>query len=284
MQETTLVLGGGGLSGIAWMTGLIAGLADLGIDLTGPARIIGTSAGAAVGAQIGSGIAPAELYARQVDAAKQVAEISPDPGQMAELMSAFAALAGVSDPGERNRRIGRLALEARTVTEAARRAVISARLPSHDWPARPLSLTAIDAGSGTFRVFDASSGVSLVDAVAASCAVPGVWPPVSIGGRRYVDGGMRSAENADLAAGARSVLILSPMGRAGLPGGSPTLPREIAGLEAAGTQVHVVEPDAEVRAAIGVNALDPAIRAPTAEAGRRQAGAAAPALRTFLAA
>lgn len=283
MRDMTLVLGGGGLSGIAWMTGLIAGLAEQGIDLTKASAVIGTSAGAAVGGQLGSGVAPAELLARQIDPAKQVAEISPDPSQMAELIRAFTALTGVKDPAERNRRIGRLALETKTVGEAARRAVIAARLPSHDWPARPLSLTAIDAESGVFRAFDAGSGVSLIDAVAASCAVPGVWPPVSIGGRRYVDGGMRSAENADLAVGAAAVLILSPMGQAGLPGGSPTLPGEIARLEAAGAAVHVIEPDAAARAAMGLNALDPAIRAPTAEAGLRQAASAAAPLRAFLA-
>ena len=50
-------------------------------------------------------------------------------------------------------------------------------------------------------VFDAASDVRLLDAVGASCAVPGIWPPVTINGRRYIDGGIRSAANADLAAG-----------------------------------------------------------------------------------
>lgn len=283
MKDTVLVLGGGGLSGIAWMTGLMTGLSGHGVDLTQAERVIGTSAGAAAGAQIGSGVALAELFARQTEPAKQVAEIAPDPSQLAELFRQFAELGAIRDPLERNRRIGRMALEAKTVSEAARRAVIAARLPSHEWPARPLALTAIDAESGEFRVFDADAGVPLVDAVAASCAVPGVWPPVSIGGRRYVDGGMRSAENADLAAGASAVLVLSPMGRAGLAGGAPTLPREIARLEEAGARVHVIEPDEASRAAMGANALDPAIRAPTAEAGRQQAGDVVTALKAFVA-
>jgi len=283
MTDPALVLGGGGLSGIAWMTGLIAGLAELGVDLRGASRVIGTSAGAAVAAQIGSGASLGDLYARQTDPAKQVAEIAPDLRQMADLFRAFAALSAVRDPTERNRRFGAMALEAKTVSEAARRAVIAARLPSHDWPGRPLSLTAIDAESGAFVVFDAASGVGLIDAVAASCAVPGVWPPVSIGGRRYVDGGVRSPENADLAEGASKVVILSPAGRAGLTGGSPSLPREIAKLEAAGTKIHVVEPNDAARAAMGANALDPAIRAPTAEAGRAQARHEAEALGAFLA-
>ncbi len=283
MRNTTLVLGGGGLSGIAWMTGLIAGLAELDLDLTGVARVVGTSAGAAVGAQIGSGLPLAELFARQIDPAKQVAEIAPSLGQVADLLRQFGALASVADPGERNRRMGRLALDAKTVPEAARRAVIAARLPSHAWPARPLALTALDAESGAFRVFDAGSGVDLVDAVAASCAVPGIWPTVSIGGRRYIDGGVRSAENADLARGEGSVVILTPIGRAGMAGGAPTLPREIEKLEASGTRVHVIEPDEASRAAMGVNALDPASRAPTARAGHGQAQYMAGDLREFLA-
>ena len=106
------------------------------------------------------------------------------------------------------------------MAEPVRRAVIAARLPSHEWPAHPLVVTAIDAHSGAFTRFDASSGVPLVDAVAASCAVPGVWPPVSIGGRRYIDGGVRSVTNADLASGCGRVLVLAPMPADVAPGSS----------------------------------------------------------------
>ena len=70
------------------------------------------------------------------------------------------------------------------------------------------------ADNGEFVAFEKSSGVSLVDAVAASCAVPGVWPPVTINGRRYIDGGMRSAVNADLAAGYERVVVLAPINTA----------------------------------------------------------------------
>lgn len=107
--------------------------------------------------------------------------------------------------------MGRLALAARTVPAAQRLAVIAARLPSPDWPDRPLQVTAVDADTGEFRVFDHTSGVSLVDAVAASCAVPGVYPPISVGPRRYVDGGVRSATNADLAEGCERIVILAPV-------------------------------------------------------------------------
>ena len=184
--EHALVLGGGGVAGVAWMTGLLAGLAAGGQDVTGADLVIGTSAGATVAAQLGSGLPLDELLARQVEPAKQAREIT-----VALDLEKFAAdvqpfLAGASTPDAQLRGFGQFALRAPTVPEAERRAVIEGRLPSHDWPARPLQLTAVDCASGELVVFDASSGVSLVDAVTASCAVPGVWPPVSIGGRRYM--------------------------------------------------------------------------------------------------
>ena len=70
-----LVLGGGGVAGIAWITGLLAGLAAAGDDLTGAELLVGTSAGAAAAAQLGSGLPLAELLARQTEPARQAAEI-----------------------------------------------------------------------------------------------------------------------------------------------------------------------------------------------------------------
>jgi NTE family protein len=158
-----------------------------------------------------------------------------------------------------------------------RRAVIAARLPSHTWPAHPVVVTAIDAHSGAFTRFDASSGVSLVDAVAASCAVPGVWPPVSIGGRRYIDGGVRSVTNADLASGYGRVLILTPMPATITPG----LEREVDGLRRQGSTVLVVSADDAALSRFGDNPLDPSRRAPALEEGRRQGAAAGRAIRAL---
>jgi NTE family protein len=103
-----------------------------------------------------------------------------------------------------------MARAARTVPEADRRAVIEARVPSGQWLARRLLITAIDAGTGEFAVLDASGGVSLVDAVGASCAVPGVYPPVTMAGRRWIDGGVRSPANADLAAECERIVVTGP--------------------------------------------------------------------------
>jgi NTE family protein len=270
-----LVLGGGGVAGIAWMTGVLAGLADAGQDVTDADVIIGTSAGATVAAQVGSGLPLDALYARQAESALQCAEISPVI-DMAKLALVAIQLAGVSNPQDKIRRVGRFALEAKTVTEAERRAVIASRLPNQEWPSRPIKLVAADCESGETRVFDAASGVALVDAVAASCAVPCIWPPTTIGGHRFMDGGVRSPDNADLAAGAKRIVILSPLGlNPRLP--SPTPLRDVVSrLRKDGSEVVVVEPDAASAAAIGLNPLDPATRTPAAKAGRAQGGAGLP--------
>jgi NTE family protein len=265
-----LVLGGGGVAGIAWTTGLLAGLAETGQDVTGADVLIETSAGAAVAAQLGSGLPLAELLARQVEPVRQAAEI-PAEVDLAKMVAELGAeLAGVSSSQELLRRIGAYALAARTVPEAARRAVMESRLPVHDWPERALRLTAIDAETGELRVFDRDSGVSLVDAVAASCAVPGIWPPGTIGGRRYMDGGVRSGDNADLAAGCVRITVISPLGYdAPIPSPMP-LRAVVAQLRDGGAEVTVIVPDAASAAAVGANPLDPSTRTPAAQAGRAQ--------------
>ncbi|WP_330460569.1 patatin-like phospholipase family protein [Streptomyces sp. NBC_00820] len=269
-MSEALVLGGGGVGGIAWITGLLAGLADGGQDVTGAGLLVGTSAGAAVAAQVGSGLGLEELYARQVDPALQSAEIMAEMDLEKFAAEIGAALGAAASVPEMRRAVGRVALAARTVSEPERLAVIESRLPSRTWPGRALKVVAVDAGSGEPRVFDKDSGVPLVDAVAASCAVPGVWPPVSIDGRRYVDGGVRSMANADYAAGADRVLVVVPMGvTEPFPSERP-VERAIEELRARGAEVAVVAPDEASLEAIGDNPLDPATRRPAAEAGRAQ--------------
>ena len=262
-----LVLGGGGVTGVAWELGLLAGLADGGVELAGADLVVGTSAGSVVGAQVCSGVPVEELYAAQLRPATGEVAARFGVGAVARLVWA----GGRTRDAVRSRaRIGAMALAARTPSEASRRAVIEGRLPSAQWPRRRLLVTAVDAGSGEFVVFDAASGVSLVDAVGASCAVPGVWPPMTVGDRRYVDGGVRSAVNADLAAGAEAVVVLAPVSSAFGP--MPRLAAQVAALRGS-ARVAVLAPDAAARAAIGRNVLDPARRAAAARAGRAQAAA-----------
>ena len=273
---SALVLGGGGVAGIAWMSGLLAGLADAGQDVTGVDLVIGTSAGATVAAQLGSGLDLDQLFARQVDPALQSRELTAELDMAKFAADLQSSVGGATSPGDMLRRFGQFALDAQTVPEAERRAVIESRLPSAAWPATPTKLIAVDCGSGEMAAFDADSGVSLVDAAGASCAVPGIWPPVTIDGRRYMDGGVRSADNADLAAGAERIVVISPLGmNSELPTWLP-LRDVVAGLTADGASVIVVSPDAASVAAIGANPLDPATRVPAATAGRAQGRAGLP--------
>lgn len=267
-MSEALVLGGGGVAGIAWITGLLAGLADAGQDVTRADVIVGTSAGATVAAQLGGRLDLEQLYARQTKPELQAPEIMVD----VDLTSFRDQVTGVVQNAltipEMRRALGTWALRAATVPEPERRAVIEARLPSHAWPVRALKIVAVDAESGEPRVFSNGSGVSLVDAVTASCAVPGAWPPATIDGRRYMDGGVRSIANADFAAGASRVLVIVPLAEV-FPTEKP-LAEAVEELRAGGAEVATVEPDQASLTAIGANPLDPSTRKPAAEAGRAQ--------------
>lgn len=268
MTSGALVLAGGGVAGIAWETGVLLGLQDAEPAfadslLSAETTFIGTSAGSTVAAQLAGGTSLSELFERQI--AEETAEIDPEV-DMQKLLAIFGgAMTDVSSPEEARRRIGAVALAARTVPPEARLAAVDARLPVKTWGAHPLLIPAVDTATGDLRVFDRASGVSLVDAVAASCAVPGVWPPVEIDETLYMDGGTRTAANADLAAGAERVLILVP-GPEESPMGAALPAAELAALEPA--RVHALFADDASLEAIGVNPLDPSTRPASARAGR----------------
>lgn len=265
MTGRALVLGGGGITGIAWQLGILTGLQEAGTDLTGADLIVGTSAGSVVGAQLTSGTPLADLFARQ---------LRPVGGEVAMRlpMSAIARIGWAvfteRDPDRGRARIGRVAHSSARSSLTERREVMRQRLTSHSWPDADLRITAVNARTGRRAVFRRGGSASLVDAVNASCAVPGVWPPVPIGGHLYIDGGMYSPANADLAEGYDRVVVLAPIGRGLGPMRSPA--DELAQLPDPPESV-VVTPGEDAVAAIGRNRLDPARRAPAAEAGRAQA-------------
>lgn len=273
--KRALVLGGGGVAGIAWETGVLCGIADESPDaaweLLESAVLVGTSAGSAVAAQIGSGLSLEQLFARQVS--QTCSEI--DPGVGADALTELF-VAAITEPNtttaQKLQGIGAVALSAQTVAAPVRRGIIADRLPSHDWPARTLRITAIDIDTGELTVFDRDSGVELIDAVAASCAVPGAWPPVVIGTHRYMDGGVRSTVNLDVAADCDEAVLLVPTG-GGVDG-------EIAAF--AGRVCAVLADDDALRS-FGGNPLDPACRLPSAQAGREQGRRQAGAIAQFLA-
>lgn len=262
------------MTGVAWELGLLKGLRDQGVDVTRADTVLGTSAGSVVGAQITSGVDLDVWYAAQKR--PPTGEIAADLGTGVMLRLAAMMLA----PGNRRdkrRRIARAAVAAHPEPATERLRVIAERLRSPqgdrpDWPVdRDLRITAVDAASGELTVFTRASGVRLLDAVTASCAVPLVWPPVPVEGRLYVDGGVRSPANADLVNDHEVVLVLAPTSRAALPHHS--LKRQLA--RSGARRTAVVSPDAAARSAIGPNVLDPARRAAAAVAGHAQASALA---------
>jgi NTE family protein len=268
--KNALVLAGGGVAGIAWETGFLLGLQDeapdIAAQLLAPSTtLIGTSAGSTVAAQIATGNDLQALFDTQVGPTTAEVSATIDLAQFGAVMA--EAMQGASSPEQVRQRIGAVALQAETPPVSVRRAVIEARLTQDEWPEWPLLITAVDTGTGEARVFDRTSRTNLVDVVSASCAVPGVWPPVEIDGRVYMDGGIRSLANADLAEGAERVLVLVPSAPES-PLGQAVPEAQLDALHDA--RVHIVFADAASLEAMGANALDPESRVPSAKAGREQ--------------
>ena len=289
VHNVALVLGGGGAAGNAWQIGVIAGLAEAGLDLTKTADlVVGTSAGATTAAHVRSGKPPAELLASVLSPpGRPVGQNLERPPSMPmtavfERMRAIGAAA--TSAADLQRAMGAFGLESDSTLEAGaeqRRALVAARLPRPEWPDRPMIVTAVDAHTGELAAFDRDSGVDLVDAVTASTAAPGLVPTVAINGGRYIDGGVRSTENADLAAGYAHVVVLSPLGgRSGAPPEGQfeglrrfpgmDLASHVEALRKQGSHVELITPDADSRAAMGTNQMDPATRIPAARAGFAQ--------------
>ncbi|MCD0450547.1 patatin-like phospholipase family protein [Actinocorallia sp. API 0066] len=266
-MSRALVLAGGGVAGIGWEAGLVTGLREAGVDLGTADLIVGTSAGSVVGTMIAQDADLAEQVAGAAAAEAEAAHAADV--DMAKVMEAFTLMYGETglSPREARRKIGELAL---TVTgDGARLAMIGQRLPSHDWPDRDLRITAVDTADGELHVWTGGSGTPLPLAVASSCAVPAVFPPVEIAGRRYMDGGVRSISNADLAAGHDKIVIIEPMAHM-----TPraVLDREVARLGDA--KIAAIAPDRATIELFGVDVLDPGLWLPAFASGRAQAAVA----------
>jgi NTE family protein len=286
--KRALVLGGGGSTGNAWLIGVVAGLFDAGLDLTEADLIIGTSAGSTAAAQITSA-SPTQLMADILAVAPQprTGPVGSDGGRVpgpaaSHMQRTGRIIAAAEDAADMRRRMGAAALELTAAADGSERwrATVAARLPSQRWPEQAVRLTVVDAHTGEPVVFDRHSGVELVDAVAASTAG---GPAYSIGDHRYIDGGYRSVENADLAAGYGRVLVLSPFG------GRSRHPREwgthlaaqVDELRARGSRVESIFPDSDAEHLFGANAMDLSLRPPAARAGYGQGRALAEQLTEF---
>lgn len=266
-METALVLGGGGVAGIAWEAGVVLGLQQAGVDVAGADLVIGTSAGAIIGTHVAAG---SDL--RTFGTPPRLTEDAP-PIDLDAMINAYVRLFDPNiDPVRARCEVGEMACAAPVGEEAPHIARISALLSGTRWPERPFLVSAVEVRTGALVTWDRQDGVLLGPAVAASCSVPCVYPPVTIEGRRYMDGGTRSGTNADLARGASAVVILDPMAH--------LAPREPlrAELVALGTpEVHVVEPDPAD--AVGLDMPDAAQWMAALRAGLAQAPGAADAVR-----
>ncbi len=260
-----LVLGGGGPIGIAWEAGLLLGLREEGVDLSLADTVIGTSAGSIVGANL--------AISRDLEAFyhQQSTPFEGENLQVPDMRGFFAAwtkakLLNRSLGGVR-RSLGKSAMAAKVQGLDRWLDGIGRRLPQGPWPSAPdLKVVAIDIGEGALTVWDSRSGVPLREAVAASCAVPCVFPVVEVAGRAYMDGGMGSPTNAQLAAGHSQVLVLDPLGR--VPGVGSMIREEVEALTRAGSQVTTVVPDDATTRVMGYDLMDAGKCGPVAALGR----------------
>lgn len=285
MTSRALVLGGGGPVGIGWETGMLRGLAEEGIHLAEADLIVGTSAGSVVGSQLALGASPRDLFDEQLERANldnPAVDFTPDMPMLIEIGKRW--LGGLDTTAAVRAEIGAFAMQAKTRDEQEWKDSFEEAIDSMDWPEKPILITAVDVNSGEFVTWDRSSDIPLPLAIAASCSVPGIVPTVSINGERYMDGGVRSVSNADLAKDFDRIVILAPSGAADNPFDNNTrrqLEAEVKDLRASGKQVEFVMPDAEALAASGPNRMDVAFLKPAAEAGLHQASTVAERVRAI---
>ncbi len=245
MKKIGLMLGGGGVVGIAWEIGVAAGLQEAaGFDPGAMDVIVGSSAGSAAGALLTLGKPMDELVAQQRRTPSSRAG-RPGPSEAGgrqigtrvvptEIMRLLISREGSVE--ERARAIGPLALAAPVaMTDNAFVASFERMFGTDEWPEQDLRITTADCESGASVLLSKEDGIALTRAVACSCAIPGYFPPISANGRRYMDG-PRGGFSAELVEekGLDAVLFIGPL--AALPKGLRTNP-EIDELAAKGLPV-----------------------------------------------
>ncbi len=304
-----LVLGGGGVLGAAWMVGALSAIEEsTGADLRSFDYILGTSAGSVLAALLGAGVDAGQLRDHQLG--------NPIGGPLADHAWDYDTATGGARPLLPRLGVGSPAMVRRNVRRLRRMpptAVLSALMPvgrgsldgvgdlvdavtgpDAGWSPHPgVRIVAMDYETGRRVAFGrpGEPGASLPQAVMASCAIPGWFAPVHIGGHRYVDGGTCSATSVDLLGGLGldEVYVVAPMVSFELDHPRALLPRlerrwrrrctrrclhESAKLRAAGTDVTILGPGPEDLAAIGGNVMDVARRFAVLETSMRTSGAA----------
>ncbi len=286
MAQHGVVLGGGGVVGIAWEVGVLAALRDAGLTpLDDASVVVGTSAGSLVAAHALQGASLAELEALQHEPAPADLTNTPEPDLdlLGELYTVWSSASEITEALAT--RVCELALRAPTISEDDLLATLAGRLTA-DWPERTLLVTAVACSTGRRTVWSSASGVDLRRAVASSCSVPGLFPPMTVdpaAEERYVDGGLWSGTNADhlLDHQLDAVVIIESMSVVNGQLGSlskRTLDAEVTALEAAGTRVATISPT-PVYTDLGPHLMDPERRADGLEIGHTDGTTAVPAVR-----
>jgi len=264
-ETRAVVLGGGGVTGMAWEIGIITALLQEGIDLADADVIIGTSAGSFVGSALASGYDMKKLYDSQFDQNTLEENTSVDSEIMALWTEAF--ICGKDDKKKIGKMLGDIAKKyPPKISREKRQSIVESRLTTTLWPSK-LKVTAIDAETGALHVFDKDSGTPLINAVNASGAVPGLWPLVTFDERDWIDGGMVSSTNAHLADYYDKVVILSPMPQK--YGLVPSVKEDVAEMQKR-ANVSLIVPNNDSILAIGKNPYDPAHAESSAKAGFNQ--------------
>ncbi|BDM74298.1 patatin (plasmid) [Streptomyces nigrescens] len=273
-DSTALVLGGGGLAGIGWTIGALAALEESGsLRLDTVDHVIGTSAGAAVAAAVLQAGAARVEYDRVVRKWRRNDELAPAVA-LTDVMPEILAVHGSEDSlAAKTRRFMQLSHERSGTEPSRRRDAVAQRVAEDSWPSDRFSVTAV-RGDGSRSVFTSTSGVGLVDALTASCAVPGLWPVVAIGEENYIDGATFSATNAELAQDADRVIVLRPMPE--LPAYASEERQEVL------DRAVVIEPSERARAGFGADPFDPDVRGVAAVLGYEDGLAAVPSVRRLL--
>jgi NTE family protein len=308
--RVALVLGAGGVAGIAFHAGVLAALVEsMGWDPRRADLVVGTSAGSVTAAGLRAGLSATDIYARtrgeplsaegaalmaRADAAVGARAVGPPVGRFHPVPAAPGVLwAAGRRPGRV--RLGALMaglVPAGRVPTTPIAAAVDA-LGVGGWPTRPTWVCALRLHDGALVVFGRTGApaATLGQAVAASCAIPGFFAPVEIAGVRYVDGGAHSTTNLGELRRERFdlVVVSAPMARAGsrsvlvppvLPAALGAVGRELNRLQlgvearqvrAGGTPVVAFSPTPEDRSAIGLNPMDERRRAPVARQARDSA-------------
>lgn len=248
INEKALVLGGGGITGIAWESGILAGLIDSGILVNHADKILGGSAGSYVGSILANGQNMKTYYEKLANNRDNADNVQLDPSLFELWREAFVE--GKKDEQVIGKYLGDIINKSpSTVSLKERERSVRKRIGNVDWTPQ-LEITAINAKTGTLESFNETSGISLMEAVMASGAVPGIWPHVDMLGASWIDGGMISSTNARLMANYKDIIILAPLDQK--QGLVPSVYEDVETLKT-NSNVTLITPDQDSRNIIGTN-------------------------------